>query len=559
MTFLPIVARELRVASRRPATYRLRFWLAVVVLIIWFSLLILGRNPVAQRGQMLFMAIGILLLGFCMLAGAFLTADCISEEKRDGTLGLLFLTPLKGYDVVVGKLIATSIHAFYGLLAVLPLLALPLLMGGVTAGEFWRITMVLIATLFFSLSLGLAVSTVTRDTRQAIAASLLAIIVFSGLLPVFWWLQSLLGKGPGWEFLLWPSPAYLYSRAFDVFYQLRTGAVQFWDSLLVVFIIGAGSLVSASLLLPSAWQEKNASGPPNGRLGWLQRLRFGGTYFRLRRRWLLNQNPFHWLSTRDRWPGWFAFLLLASLLLVWAGFLAGCFSNSARTKDTSFGIVMFMGYGIHQVLKCLIAIESTRRLSEDYHSGALELLLVTPISAHSILAGQRRALREIFFRPMVLALLCNAGLFWLIFWANPMKMNDDDLGVFCEMYLGGAVMLLVDFYALTWIGMGMALSTRRHQRAIFATLARVMFLPWLAILFLIFMGMGGRGLNSGDVAALTAFWFLLGIVIDATQAATVRNRLLRDLRPRPLGRNYAASGLLTPWKLRGPREGIMER
>ena len=72
----------------------------------------------------------------CLFSGVFLTADSLSGEKREGTLGLLFLTDLKGYDVVFGKLIATSLNGFYALLAIFPVLALPLVMGGVT---FWEL------------------------------------------------------------------------------------------------------------------------------------------------------------------------------------------------------------------------------------------------------------------------------------------------------------------------------------------------------------------------------------------------------------------------------------
>ena len=64
---------------------------------------------------------------YCLFSGRISTADCLSEEKREGTLGLLFLTDLKGYDVVLGKLAATSVSAFYGLLAALPVLAVPVL------------------------------------------------------------------------------------------------------------------------------------------------------------------------------------------------------------------------------------------------------------------------------------------------------------------------------------------------------------------------------------------------------------------------------------------------
>jgi ABC-type transport system involved in multi-copper enzyme maturation permease subunit len=157
MTFLPVVERELRVASRRRATYWLRSILGLGMVLLWFFMLIAGQRSLSTfaMGQMLFITTGILALGFCILAGVFLTADCLSEEKREGTLGLLFLTELNGFDVVLGKLLATSLHAIYGVLTVLPLLALPLVIGGVTAGEFWRVTLVLLVTLLLSLSLGL--------------------------------------------------------------------------------------------------------------------------------------------------------------------------------------------------------------------------------------------------------------------------------------------------------------------------------------------------------------------------------------------------------------------
>src|SRR4051794_12609999 len=176
MRFLTIVERELRVASRRKGTYRLRSLLALAVVALWFLLLQTSRNTGARIGPVLFIAIGVLALGYGLLSGVFLTSVCLSEEKREGTLGLLFLTELKGYDVVLGKLMATSLHAIYGLLAMLPVLSLPLLMGGVTAGEFWRVTLVLVSTLFWSLSLGMLISAFTNETRQAMAATLLLII-----------------------------------------------------------------------------------------------------------------------------------------------------------------------------------------------------------------------------------------------------------------------------------------------------------------------------------------------------------------------------------------------
>src|SRR5947207_12929317 len=106
MTFLPIVERELRVQARQKRTQRLRLGAAggsialvmgmVIFKIVFFSSTSLGHG--------VFEALAWAAFIYCLLAGVATTADCLSEEKREGTLGLLFLTDLRGYDVVLGKL-----------------------------------------------------------------------------------------------------------------------------------------------------------------------------------------------------------------------------------------------------------------------------------------------------------------------------------------------------------------------------------------------------------------------------------------------------------------------
>jgi hypothetical protein len=532
MSFLPIVERELRVAARRRGTYWLRFFLAFAVIVVWFFLLFAGSNSIStyQRAQMLFMAIGILALGFCLFAGVFLTADCVSEEKREGTLGLLFLTELKGYDVVLGKLIATSLHAFYGLVAILPVLALPMLMGGVTVGEFCRVTAVLAATLLFSLSIGLLVSSMNRDTRQAMAGTLLALLALGGVMPVLWWLQRLALNRSVADFLLWPSPGYLFTTAFDRFFRTRSGAIGFWSSLITILSLMGTALLLAALRLPRVWQEKGEARAAAGR-GLAYLMRFGRGEFRAARRWWLSINPYYWLASRDRLGRWFTGGILAVLLPMWCCFLIGCFFR--RINDESFAIAMFMAFGIHQVLKILIAVEATRRLSEDRHSGALELLLVTPLPVTQILYGQRRALLETFRLPMAAVLFTNVALIGLLVGNNPMRMSSDDAVVFVEMFVGGAVMLVADFFAMHWVGMWMALHTRRHHRAIFATLARVMLAPWIGILLFVFIGMSGGRIGRDEVLVLSVLWFLFSVALDAIVGVRAKVRLFQEFRLTP--------------------------
>ncbi len=98
------------------------------------------------------------------------------EEKREGTLGLLFLTDLCGHDVVLGKLVSTSAQGFYALLAAFPILALALMAGGLAPGDFWRALLTIANTLFLSLSAGLLVSSLSRDALKAMNATVVFVL-----------------------------------------------------------------------------------------------------------------------------------------------------------------------------------------------------------------------------------------------------------------------------------------------------------------------------------------------------------------------------------------------
>src|SRR6185503_3253732 len=122
MTFLPIVGRELRVAARKRSTFWVRVSAAIVALVIGCGFLILAQFRFGFGTACFGMGLFITLTWLCFIAvlsaGLFFTSDCLSEEKRDGTIGLLLLTDLTGYDPVLGKLLETSLRAFYALLAV---------------------------------------------------------------------------------------------------------------------------------------------------------------------------------------------------------------------------------------------------------------------------------------------------------------------------------------------------------------------------------------------------------------------------------------------------------
>jgi ABC-type transport system involved in multi-copper enzyme maturation permease subunit len=523
MTFLPIVDRELSVTARRAATYWLRFWAALAMLAIWLLLLSNSHNATpAQMGQHLLNALGILALGFSLFAGAFMTADCLSEEKREGTLGLLFLTDLKSHDVVLGKLAASSLNAFFGLLATFPILGLTMLLGGVTGDEFMRLMLVFAATLFFSLGIGMFVSAVSHEARQAMGRALLLVIIFAGVFPALKGVENLVFKPPTPSWLLLPSPVYTYIKAFDAYYRPGSGAQEFWLSLGTIFAIGLTGVVLAVCLLPRAWRRlDSASKAESRRPGKIKSS--SATSFR-QRAGHLNANPFEWLAVRERTAGWFAFKTLLLLVCLWLIFFVASFF--ARNRDLPMAIAVYSSFVLHLVVKVLVAAEASRRMNQDRQSGALELLLATPITVGAILSGQMRALWRQFAPSLVLLGVVNMALAMAVLtWEH---IPSEITGIFIEIFLGGAVVLVADFLALGWMGMWRGLNATKHYRAVLGTLGRVMVPCWLAIFLLIFVEPNVGG--SGAAAVLFGMWFALGIVVDLVAGFYASENLKRQFR-----------------------------
>jgi hypothetical protein len=509
MTFLPIVARELRVAARRPFTYWMRFFAAFGVMLIWLLLLMTNRRlTTAQRSLEIFTSFGILAFAFCLLAGLFLTADCLSEEKREGTLGLLFLTDLKGYDVVLGKLLATSLHSVYGVLAILPVLALPVLMGGVTVGEFWRVVLALLVTLFLSLSLGMFVSAFQHETRPAIAATFLGILLLTGVCPALWWMWSFATRVSPPTWLMSPSPAWAFTSAFDAYHRTRIGPRDFWGSIALLGTLGFSFLAIAAGVLPNIWQQKRtvkADSPPqppgNGRQEpRVAAGRCGDT------------SPFFWLASRGKRSRGVSYAAVGILLVLWVCFLV--LSVSRIHAELPFIVCLFVSYALHQVFKYDVAVEASRQLGEDKRSGALELMLVTPLKEAEIIADQRRAL--LFrFRPFAkgLSLLNLLLCATVVICDEQLRMDGEVQAVFVELFLGGILMLWLDFQTIAVVGMRTALRAKTHNRAISGTIGRTMLVPWGAI-FLLFALMSGAPMSRGGVGAIFALWFTVGIFTD---------------------------------------------
>jgi hypothetical protein len=542
MTFLPIVSRELRIASRRRGTYWLRSLAALVVIIsgAWLFLM-LQRQPGRELAMFLFCTLTGGAVLFALLSGVRSTADCLSEEKREGTLGLLFLTDLKGYDVVLGKLAATSLNAFYGILAIVPMLAIPLLLGGITLWEFGRMALVAVNTLFFSLAVGIGVSACSRSAQRAMVTTLLLILIAAALFPACGAALAAFGKLRRVEpvFLL-PSPGYAYYLALDApFKALRN---QFWYSVLVVHGLGWFAFCFACIVAPRAWQDR-----PSGvqALKWRERWQlwsYGNLAERASfRRHLLETNPFLWLAARLRLK---PAMVWGFLCLVGVGWVWGLVKLHREWLNE--GMYLATAVVLNLTLRCWFAGEATRQLAEERKAGTLELLLSTPLGVPEILRGQKLALVRQFLGPVIVVLLVET-VFLVAILRDTFPPGERAFAI--GLWVGGMLMFVADLIALYWIGMWQGLTAKNPARATSGSLARVLLVPWVLIalmmVLVVLLTMSGVREPEPFWKFFLGLWFVLGLLVDFGFSAYARLKLLTEFRAAAQER-YSSKA--TSWK-----------
>lgn len=513
MTALPVACRELRVAARQPRTYYVRLVAALTVFGILayatFHSRLLGLG--GGGGRALFIGLTHLAAWVCLLGGVRLTSDAISREKRDGTLGFLFLSHLSGLDIVLGKLLAQATCGFYALLAVMPMLALPFLDGGVQGREFWFEMLALTNTLFFSVCLGLLVSSLFTEPRQATNAAV-------GFALLFW--IGLPGLAALAAALAWPatvagvlaclSPATTHLQAMT---GLRL-APQPWLALLLTHAEAWLFLLAAAGFTRRAWRERPAGAV---RTRWRERRRnftFGPPARRAaRRRALLDRNPFLWLTARYRWKPLGPLTLFASVFLL---MVEAC----AFLRDLDVTVLAIGCVTLHLLLKFWIASEAVVAIATHRRDGSLELLLTTPLSVRDIVRGQFQSFRRQFGGPLIGTAILTLLAAVLPRWADGREPVSE-----LVTFAGAAVIgLVADAYTLVWLGTWKATATRHVRNAAGNAVFLVLMLPWLILLLLV------PGMHFSGPSGMIAVWFCFGLGLDFVWWQWSRQRIFESFR-----------------------------
>jgi hypothetical protein len=438
----------------------------------------------------------------------------------------LFLTDLKGHDVVFGKLAATSVNSVYALLAILPVISLPVQLGGVAAGELCQSALVLLNTIFFSLAAGIFVSTLSRDERKAMFATVL-VALFVTVAPFI--VAFVLGVSSHrindprdiWAILA-VSPAYglgyilTRSTLFTGLAALPTES--FWWSLLMVHLLSWILLLVASRILPRVWQTRDSNSRLEQVRARFEQWAYGRSEARRAHRMaLLAINPFLWLVSRERWKPSYVWLYLCAVAGTWLWGWIDYDSLMFDRKTLVPTVFLFQTF-----LKLWVITETCNRLAEDRRIGALELVLSTRLTTRDILRGQWLALKRQFAKPLAAILVLE---FLLLRQQYTLSIT-----------LIHLALLLADVVTLGWVGMWLGLTARNLNRAILGTIGRVLILPWGATSAGLFAldavsRMVGRGAFEPSEQFRVYLWFGIGLANNFLFGICwARRHLLRDFR-----------------------------
>lgn len=393
MNVLPVITRELRAQARQPFTYAMRM-LGVLALLGGGFVFAVDKPFASNLGGALFSYLHFTLLFAIWVLVPLSAADCISRERREGTLGLLFLTPLKATDIVIAKGLAHGLRAATLWVAVLPVLTIPFLLGGVS----WQQAAVSAIVSFSSICWALAAALVSssgnrRSLRAMIGAVVFAIFglftfaVITGFLvrPTFSGPLSRLMSNADYTLLLGLGSVGVNPGRGGLLRALPFGPPLWGMAQSAVFslVTLAGAILLAAWRIRRTWRDE----PPPVWVRWWQR-RFctpvvGVGFFRRWMRWKLQRNPIGWLEQRT-WQGrlvtwsWFAIIIS-----IYSAVLTDPFYFH---RSSSFQILLSW------LLMGSIASSAAGSFRRERETGVLELFLVAPLTTGQIIEGRLRGL-----------------------------------------------------------------------------------------------------------------------------------------------------------------------
>jgi ABC-type transport system involved in multi-copper enzyme maturation permease subunit len=397
----PVFAYEWLIATRRWQLYALRTGFVGVILVgmmlIWNSMVryngseeTVSIQSVAMYGESFYVTIVSIELSLVLLAAPAATAGAICLDKARGTLDHMLATDLSNAEIVFGKL-GVRLVPVLGLIAcVLPVAALGGLLGGIDPTALLGSFLTAIGCAVTGCSLALTLSIRARKSHEVLMLTYLLLIIWL-ISPLFVLLAvfTLRPSTPGssvqalMEWVGRSNPYYLAVAPYTN--PGRVGLLTYLGFLAACVCVSAILLGWATIrvrhivLKQVGWQ---ASHLPRSRFQVRRLLRFpklpGPS---------LDRNPILWREWHRAHPSRFHFVVwfvYHAFGLLWTGLALHLLSENRGDLFVIAPMNMFqVSVGL-----LLVSVSAATSLAEERVRGSLDVLLATPISTRSILAGK---------------------------------------------------------------------------------------------------------------------------------------------------------------------------
>jgi hypothetical protein len=479
----------------------------------------------------------VVLLFFAALSGA----SAITLEKDRRTFVLLLITDLRNYEIVLGKVLGSLLQIVLLLAGLVPVLCLIMLLGGVGLEQVIQAVLVLAATALAAGSLGCLIALWRDKTFQALALTVLFLVLYLCLVQALSGLPALAG---------WMGSSSETSERLG----LTVAELQKWlNPFVALQSVLAGESVSplGSLVLPvapaygfaavmlgmsvllnvvgivrlRAWNprgepimQREAPAEEDEK----NRLKAHAAPGAVRHVWA---NPILWREIVTRAYGHRPLLVKLAYFVVLG--LVGYFALAPflTTHDRGWFTAAYGLVPVGVLSFLLVSAQAVTAITSERDTGALDLLLVTDLTPQEFIYGKLGGIcynaKEYLLVPLVLiGVYACLGLL-----ATP---DTGVLNMKAALCLSGATVVLLAFAIV--LGLHVALRTTKSGLAILNTLGTIFFLSvgtlvciWLIVIngrfeyqwtsFILFMAAGVGGLwwvLSGDrpAPALTvaAWW-----------------------------------------------------
>jgi len=238
---LTIARRELQAYFVSPIAYVVGAAFLIIMGLI-FSLIITSPSPWGAEASLRFVFGNVFTAFILMIITPLLTMRLLAEEQRSGTLELLLTSPVRDWEVVLGKYLA-ALGLFVGLLVMtIPYPIILKLLDNPDPGPMFSAYLGLLLVGSSLLSLGVFTSTLTRN--QIVAA-----VLGFGLILVLVLAEFLSGyaRGPLGNFLS-------YLGIFNHYFDFLKGIVDTRHVIYYLSVTVAGLFLATRSLETRRWK-----------------------------------------------------------------------------------------------------------------------------------------------------------------------------------------------------------------------------------------------------------------------------------------------------------------